>query len=285
MQGSSRAALEAASARLDALLTDAASSAPSATSTLSATTASTAETAGQHFWALTDALDATPALRRSLTDPSLPTEVKQALAAQISAHAEQTVTTVFTEMAGARWSADADLPDATEHLGIEALLDGADARGALPDVEAEVFGIVRALQGQGAARDALSDAKANPEARAALISTLLDGKADPATEALATRVARTPRGQRFIPALLAIAGTIADRRKVLTAQVISAIDLTDAQKARLESLFTQHYGQPVQAYVTVDPTVVGGLRVQVGSDVIDTTVLTRIADARRAMAA
>ena len=43
-------------------------------------------------------------------------------------------------------------------------------------------------------------------------------------------------------------------------------------------------GRRVELNVVVDPTVVGGLRVQSGPDVIDATVLARLADARRRLA-
>jgi F-type H+-transporting ATPase subunit delta len=40
----------------------------------------------------------------------------------------------------------------------------------------------------------------------------------------------------------------------------------------------------MQVQVQVDPHVLGGLRVQVGPEVIDATVLARLADARRRLA-
>jgi F-type H+-transporting ATPase subunit delta len=44
------------------------------------------------------------------------------------------------------------------------------------------------------------------------------------------------------------------------------------------------YGREIQVQVLVDPHVLGGLRVQVGPEVIDATVLARLADARRRLA-
>jgi F-type H+-transporting ATPase subunit delta len=44
------------------------------------------------------------------------------------------------------------------------------------------------------------------------------------------------------------------------------------------------YGQDIQLNVTVDPAVVGGMRVQIGAEVVDTTILTRLTDARRRLA-
>jgi F-type H+-transporting ATPase subunit delta len=57
--------------------------------------------------------------------------------------------------------------------------------------------------------------------------------------------------------------------------------LSQAQQDRLSALLERAYGRAVQLNVTVDPEVLGGLRVQVGADVVDSTVLSRLADARR----
>jgi F-type H+-transporting ATPase subunit delta len=60
--------------------------------------------------------------------------------------------------------------------------------------------------------------------------------------------------------------------------------LSDTQIERLESILSAQYGQDIQLNVTVDPAVVGGMRVQIGAEVVDTTILTRLTDARRRLA-
>jgi F-type H+-transporting ATPase subunit delta len=74
------------------------------------------------------------------------------------------------------------------------------------------------------------------------------------------------------------------RRRKVVASVTSGSALTDAQRDRLTALLGEAYGSSIQLNVTVDPAVIGGLRVQVGSDVVDSTVLSRLADARRRLA-
>ena len=68
------------------------------------------------------------------------------------------------------------------------------------------------------------------------------------------------------------------------ATVTVAAPLDDAQRARLSGLLATALGRQVELNVVVDPTVVGGLRVQSGPDVIDATMLARLADARRRLA-
>ena len=114
-----------------------------------------------------------------------------------------------------------------------------------------------------------------------LAEAILGGKAAPATVALARRAAAAPRGERFVPALGHLADLIAERRDRQVATVTTAAPLTAAQTTRLAQVLGQVLGREVALNVSVDPRVVGGLKVQSGSDVVDATVLARLADARR----
>lgn len=244
-----------------------------------------AQALGGELFAVVDALDSSAALRRTLTDPSLPAAAKSGVVGQVLAGGfDPRVVELVRSLAESRWSADRDLPAALEQLALSALLASAEARGALEAVEDEVFRITRSLQGQREARRVLSDPTTKAERRVAVVDALLAGKADPITVALARRATTAPRGRRFVATMLMVGNLIAERRSLLVATVTSAVDLTPAQRARLTTLLERAYGQVVQIYVTLDPTVVGGLRIQVGADVVDNTVLSRLADARRRLA-
>ena len=68
------------------------------------------------------------------------------------------------------------------------------------------------------------------------------------------------------------------------AAVTSAQPLTKAQSARLANLLETAYGRSVQLNISVDPAVIGGLRIDIGSDVVNATVSARLDDVRRRMA-
>ncbi len=240
---------------------------------------------GEELFAVVDALDSSGALRRTLSDPSLPAESKQAVVDRVLASSfDPRVVEVVRTLAGSRWSADKDLAEAIESLAVAATLADAEARGTLETVEDELFRITRSLQGEREARQVLSDPTTAPERRAALVDALLAGKADRSTVAIARRATIALRGRRFVATLVAVGNVIAERRELLVATVTSAVALSDAQTQRLGTLLEQAYGRPVQVYVTVDPGVVGGLRIQVGADLVDNTVLSRLAGARRQLA-
>ncbi|WP_251150269.1 F0F1 ATP synthase subunit delta [Cellulosimicrobium sp. Marseille-Q4280] len=239
-------------------------------------------TLGEQLFAVTAALDASAPLRRGLADPSRSGDDKAALvAAVLGSGFDGRVVDLVAGVVRSRWSHERDLGDAIERLGLDAVLASAESRGALEKVEDELFRVSRSLVGQREARQVLSDAGTDPERRAAFVATLLDGKVDRVTAVLAQHATRALRGRRFVPTLGWFGDIAAERRQRLVASVTSAVVLDTAQLTRLGALLERAYGRAVQLNVTVDPAVLGGLRVQVGADVVDSTVLSRLADARR----
>ena len=65
------------------------------------------------------------------------------------------------------------------------------------------------------------------------------------------------------------------------ANVTVAKPLTDAELERLTGALSRQYGRPVHANVVVDPAVIGGIKVEIGDDVIDGAVASRLDNARR----
>ena len=53
---------------------------------------------------------------------------------------------------------------------------------------------------------------------------------------------------------------------------------------RLAAALSRSYGRTVHLNVVVDPDVIGGIRVEIGDDVIDGTVASRLDDAGRKLA-
>ncbi|NMR19952.1 F0F1 ATP synthase subunit delta [Cellulomonas fimi] len=269
MRGTSRVSLERAAERFEPVLGAAGAQAAGL---------------GEQLFAVVDALDSSGSLRRTLTDPSIDGDAKAGVVRQLLADADPQVVELVSDMVRSRWSAEPDLATALEELGFHALIASAEAGGEQVRVEDELFRLTRALVGQREARRALADESVAVERRLALIDQILAGRTSPVTAAIARRATASPRGRRFAATLGHVGELSAARRQRLVAAVTTGSGLSVTQQDRLEGILARAYGRPVKLNVTVDEAVVGGLRIQVGSDVVDATVLSRLDDARRRLA-
>jgi F-type H+-transporting ATPase subunit delta len=66
-----------------------------------------------------------------------------------------------------------------------------------------------------------------------------------------------------------------DRR---TARIESPVPLADAQQTAIKANLTRRYGEGLAFAFAQNPKLLGGLRVQVGSDVYDGSIQARLAD-------
>ncbi|MEU5437198.1 F0F1 ATP synthase subunit delta [Streptomyces sp. NPDC020719] len=270
MNGASREALAAARERLDALMDN--------------TSVDAATLAGE-LAAVTALLDREVSLRRVLTDPAQAGEAKAELAGRIlRGQVGGESADLVSGMVRSRWSRSRDLVDALEELANTADLTAAQKSGALDDVEDELFRFGRIVTSNSELRSALTNRAAAPSAKGELLRSLLGGKANPATERIVTRLVTQPRGRSLEAGLEALSKLAAARRDRMVAVVTSAVPLTDAQKQRLGAALAKVYGRQMHLNLDVDPTVLGGISVRVGDELIDGTVAERLDEASRRLA-
>jgi F-type H+-transporting ATPase subunit delta len=268
--GASREALAAARGRLDAL-TD-------------STSVDAAQLADE-LAAVTALLDREVSLRRVLTDPAQAGEAKAELVQRlIGGQVGGATADLVSGTVRSRWSRSRDLVDALEELANTADLTAAQKNGALDNVEDELFRFGRIVASNTELRAALTDRKASTSAKRELLRSLLGRRAEATTERLVTRLVTAPRGRSLEAGLESLSKLAADRRNRMVAVVTSAVPLSDAQKQRLGGVLAKLYGRQMHLNLDVDPTVLGGIRVQVGDEVINGSLADRIEDAGRRMA-
>jgi F-type H+-transporting ATPase subunit delta len=266
MRGSSRAAGLAGSKALDAALAGGVDRAA----------------LGDELLAFTGIIDGSATLRRALADPSRDASQKQALAESLlTGKVSPEAVVIVKNLVGQRWSTERDLSDTLEDLGVEAILAGAETSGRIDRVEDELFRFERTVAGNPQLRDALTNRVPPGTAKAELVSSLLEGKAAAESVRLARQAVLAPRGRRLDRTLEHYLALAAKRREQLTAVVTVASDLNAQQSERLAAALERIYGKPVLLQVVLDPHVLGGIRVQVGDEVVDGTVLRRLDEARR----
>jgi F-type H+-transporting ATPase subunit delta len=269
MQGSSRAAAIAGSKALDAALSGGVDR----------------RAFGDELLSVVGVLDGSATLRRALADPSREAPGKQALVESLfSGKVMEQTSTVLKELVGQRWSTERDLADTVEELGLEAILAGAEQGGRIDRVEDELFRFERIVAGNTELRDRLTNRQGDVEDKAGVVSQLLEGKASEETIRLARQAVLAPRGRRLDRTLERFLALAAKRREQLTAVVTAATDLTEQQRERLSTALQNIYGKPVLLQVAVEEHVLGGIRVQVGDEVVDGTILRRLDEARRRIA-
>jgi F-type H+-transporting ATPase subunit delta len=247
--------------------------------------ATDASALGSELFSVADLLGREAALRRALTDPSAGGEAKRSLAqalfaGKLSAEATEVVATA----AASRWSSAGDFVDAIERLGALALVIAAESAGELNELEDELFRFARVVVGDPQLRDAITNRQVPAEHRQALVRSLLEGKASDSAVALAVHSVAS-RQRSVEVALEEYERLAAERRQRLVAVVRTAIDLTQEQRDRLAAALAKQYGSKIQLNVVVDPDVLGGIRVELGDDVIDGTVSTRLDEASRRLTA
>ncbi|MGE4371591.1 MAG: F0F1 ATP synthase subunit delta [Xanthobacter sp.] len=87
-----------------------------------------------------------------------------------------------------------------------------------------------------------------------------------------------------LPGMIAdFAALVAARRGEITAKVTVASSLNDEQFASLKDMLAQKTGKDVQLDVTVDPSILGGLIVKLGSRMVDASLKTKLNSIRYAM--
>jgi F-type H+-transporting ATPase subunit delta len=230
-------------------------------------------------------LDGQLSLRRALSDPAGRPEDRAALARRLfGSKVSDTALDLIETVARLRWSHPIDLVDAFTALATEASLDAADARGELDGVEDELFRFGRIVGGDRELGRILSDRKAPAEGKSALLDQLLSGRVSPVTEQLLRNVLTGPHVGTAENAVERLSEVASRRRGQSIARVTTAVPLTAAQEERLSDVLRRIYGRTVGLQVTVDPTVLGGLIVQVGDEVIDGSIAHRLEAAERRLA-
>ena len=83
--------------------------------------------------------------------------------------------------------------------------------------------------------------------------------------------------------LLALRTMIADEKGEVTAEVVSAKPLSKAQQSELMSTLKARVGKEIKLETSVDESLIGGLVIKVGSQMIDTSIRAQLAALKNSM--
>ena len=237
---------------------------------------------GAELFNVANFFEAEHLLRRNLSDSGLSKVARQNLVSELlSAKISSDASKVVQAIVSARWAKDTDLLDAIENAGALVLLAETEKAGHQSRVEEEIFYFARLIDSRADLQMALSNPSSTPQAKVKLVADLLSGRAHADTITLVSQYISHPRGRRIGSALDELSALAAARQNRLVATVTSAIALSERHKARINAALSSIYGQEVLMDTIIDDTVVGGVSVQIGDDVIDGTISTQIQKALR----
>jgi F-type H+-transporting ATPase subunit delta len=237
-------------------------------------------------------VDSSAGLRRALTDPSRNGDEKSALVRQlvggkVSADAAE----IAGGLASSRWASARDIGDALETLAATVVISVAENKSAvsasgitgLEELENDLFSFNQAVASSHEVQRALSEPQASGAAKAVLAEKLVPGVSEEA-KVLITQAVTQPRGIKPTRLVQRFAELAAKRQQRWIATVSVTRPLTQTQLARLQAGLNAMYGRELKVNINVDPALIGGIRVQIGDEVLDASVLTRLGQLQRQLA-
>ncbi len=268
--GSSRQSLVALRGSLDSKLNGASASDCSAISS--------------DLFKVLDALDSSVGLRRALTDPARDAASKSALIADLFGKSIGALALGLVGNAVAlRWSSSVEFADAIEQIAVEAQAAGANVTNELDQMQREIFTFSQLLVENPALRQALNTTADSMAHKQDLLKDIFGSKFSAGASSLLNQSVSTRRSRNIERTVVAYSHAVTARRNRVNAHVRTSIALTEVQTKKLVDSLTKQIGQSVHLNVEIDPTVIGGLAIRFGDEVIDGTISNRLAEASRVL--
>lgn len=238
---------------------------------------------GNELFTITKVLDDSIQLERALTDPSRPVADKVAVLKELLGdNAHPMTMEIMTDLVSRRWSRARDIANAVEDFGVDAMMYYADATDATLQVSIELSELHSALLNLPVVRAKLYDYQATSEARVKLFREVFSGKTlNKVTMRLAEHATCNLRRRRYLGTIQWLINKFSRHMGESMVTVTTATPLKKEQIKRLVEVYSAKVGRQVHINSVVDPTVLGGMRIQVGDEVTDNTVVAQLQNLHR----
>lgn len=238
---------------------------------------------GNELFTITKVLDDSIQLERALTDPSRPVADKVAVLTELLGDNVHPMTMeIMTDLVSRHWSRARDIANAVEDFGVDAMMYYADATGATLQVSVELSELHSALLNLPVVRAKLYDYQATSEARVKLFREVFSGKTlNKVTMRLAEHATCNLRRRRYLETIQWLINKFSRHMGESMVTVTTAAPLNPEQIDKLIAVYSKRLGRPVHINSNVDPTVIGGMRIEIGDEVTDNTVVAQLQQLQR----
>jgi len=159
----------------------------------------------------------------------------------------------------------------------QALFELAEAADALSAVEADLDGLQAARLESGELRRFLASPTFDSDQKGRVLGAVAEaGKAHPLTRKFLGLLAANNRASALPAVAAAFKRLAAEKRGAVAAEVTTALPLSAAQKKGVAAALRRSLGKDPEITARVDPSILGGLKVRVGSRLFDASLKSKL---------
>ncbi|MBL7285718.1 F0F1 ATP synthase subunit delta [Corynebacterium godavarianum] len=240
---------------------------------------------GAELFLIVNQLDGERALRIAVADNSVESSQRTGIMRDVfSAKVADPTLEVLLAAAEQEWSTPREFRTGLVNIGRRAIARGAEKDGKLEQVETELYQLANVLEREKDLTQLLSDRTAASEKKRGLLANVIYGKVTMFTEALALQVIGRPR-HNPVDDLVGLSSELAGMRGKTVARVATAEELSDSQRGVLAQKLEKIYGREMAIHSEVDPSLLGGVVIRVGDEVIDGSTRGKLTRLRTDVAA
>ena len=171
---------------------------------------------------------------------------------------------------------DSKATDVGERYAL-ALFDLAKDEKRIPAVEADLKSIKAMLAASADLRTLLGSPKFNAEAKGkGLTAVAAKAKFNSTTQKFLGLLAANGRAGLLASVITSFEALTAIHRGAVSAEVTSAVALTPAQRKEIAAALRKALGKDPEIETRVDPSILGGLKVKVGSRLYDASLKSKL---------
>lgn len=176
------------------------------------------------------------------------------------------------------------MSDAAVETYARSLFDLASAADAVDAVDEGLRAVVSSVRGHIDLREALLDTGIPAEKKRAIMRDVFGGAVAPEALSMVTLIVERGNAELLGKVAERFVSIAEHERGVVVAEVTTAVDLSVGMREKVTDALSSALGRPVALRERVEPTILGGIRIQVAGRVLDGSLSSQLASMRAALA-